>query len=687
MSIKSYIYIATLAILTSCSDDMTSPTYTVGEAINAITLRAGINEGGEGVHTRAGAEDHHTTPGHVNFTDGTKLRLRVDGTWTGHAPEAVSKTTTATTGDKTGRDNWHNVVNFEEAEEIYWDDYGTADPANASTGRTTGLTIYGVAINGETTAPTVSNWTALAWALSADQSTGSVWGKEDLLISNNIRVAPGGDSTYKFDDYVYDLKNDPDRSSNLLEFRHAMSMFTIKLTAGKGFDEGKFVKEPMVVLHGFPTSGTVNVTTSALSNAGTVTDVTTFRSTADWASTDKVDRYALVFPTRDIYSIGTGDDDYIAKINADDNIYYVTKDKLLAAMGSNTTMESGKNYILNITVDKTEIHVTATIADWIDVEAVAETPKINVTANVGEVTVDNDTKERMPSFDFYLSDVAGANATTAYAKFATATKPSEGADGATVWGFDNNLYWPNHKTHYYMRGVSPTTTTVTTGKIDVTAGDFNSVTSPSNLLVGAPVIADNTMCGNPDHTQVDMSTGGICAREGKINLTFNYMMSQVEVRLTTAASGDSKVNLTKSKVEIVGGYTTGQVDIHTKTVATTGDKAAFTVNHVDGEDDNYRHSIVVPQTFAYSAPRAEGNLRFKITIYKNGDPEQGVDDIYYTDIYPIKKKDSEDLVAPNHKWESGVHYIYNLYIEKTSIKVTATIKDWIPIEASDNVWF
>lgn len=666
-----------LSFLTACSSEETTPTYTVGEADNAIVLNAGFSEKAQ---TRAGSEDNHGN--HLKLDEGIKLSLKVDGTWTGKTSltlahgsvtdSKVEQTTTATIGTETATNSKHNNVVFTTTEQLYWDDYGTADPANATTGRTEGLTIYGAAVNDKNVAaPSITSWTAQEWTVNADQTTG--WTNKDFIISNNVK-ATGADGTYKFADRA---------SGKLLEFRHAMSMITVKLTAGAGFVDGKFVKEPTVVLHGFPTSGKVNITDGSLSNAGTVTDVTTFRSKTTWASTGNVERSALVFPTRNISTIGTAEDDYIAKINADDNIYYVTKDKLLAAMGSATTMESGKNYILQITVNKTGIVVTATIVDWIDVEAEAETPLINVTGNVGDVTVDNNTKQRMESFGFYLSDAAGTSATTAYTKAATATKPTEGADGTTLWPFvdeDSNptkLYWPNHQIHYFMRGVSPATTTVTSGKIAVTAGDYDNTSFPSNLLVGAPVIAENTMCGNTDHTQVDMSEKGICAREGKINLTFNYMMSQVEVHLASEA-GTSHVNLENAKVEIVGGYTDGSVDIHTKTVATSGSVADFTLNHVGTENDDYRHSIVVPQNLTT-------NLKFKVTIYKSGSTTE-VDDIYYATIKDIQVTENGTKKSIT-KWESGKHYVYTLNLKKTEINVTATITDWITVTASDNVWF
>lgn len=681
--IKKHNITATLALaafLTACSSEETTPTYTVGEADNAIVLKAGITEGGAGVATRA-AEDHHTTPGHLNFTSSTGLALQVSGTWIGKTDDKVTQTTTGTTGNKTGADNLHNEVSMNP--QLYWDDYGTADPGN-NAGRTKGLTIYGAAVNGEA-APTVTNFTALSWTLNNDQSTN--WAKKDLLISNNVK--DGADGCYKFD-YKADGK--------LLEFTHAMSKVTINLIADEGFPTtgvgnttNKFQTTPDVYLtrnenggslaEWAYTTGTVNVTDGTISSQATPEVITTkTNSTSD--ATYTVVKDALIMPGS---CFGTADTDIIAKINADGNIYYVTAKEIRKAITTKfgTTdadrfnAKPGYNYILKIKVKKTKIEVTATIVDWIDVEAEAETPLINVTGNVGEATADDNTKDRMNSFDFYLSDAAGASAATAYTKAATAAKPTGGADGTTIWPFDTPLYWPNHKTHYYMRGVSPATTAVNDGKIAVTADDYDNTSFPSNLLVGAPVIAENTMCGNKDHTQVDMSEKGICAREGKINLTFNYMMSQIEVHLASEA-GDSQVNLENAKVEIVGGYTAGSVDIHTKTVTTSGSVADFTLNHVGTEDANYRHSIVVPQNLTT-------DLKFKVTIYKGSTTV--VDDIYYATIKDIQVTENGGTKKSITKWDSGKHYVYTLNLKKTEINVTATITDWITVTASDNVWF
>lgn len=722
MTLQHNIYaaIASLGLLASCSSDIFAPAYTVGEADNAIVLHAGISEGGAGVMTRATGSgvltraaggyddiDNANHAKHHTFAEGTKAALRIDGDWWKQGDDhatPISQTTTATIGAETATDSKHNTLTM--SPQRYWDDYGTADPANIDAptgtatadtgGRNKGLTIYGVAVDGKTTLPTtptnlsadVLSWNALAWNVGTPEGTPLAlsqtdgWSDYDLLVSNNVKDG-GLDGTYKFDEKS---------SGKLLEFTHAMTKVTVNLTAGEGFPgyttapaNAKFQAAPTVTLLGFNYTGTVNVETKT-STPTTTTNITAYRDAgADWADggQHQTQFTALVFPGN-TFSDATD----ILKIVADGNTYYVNATKINAVnTEASNTFEQGKNYIFNIIISKTDIVVTATVKNWIDVEADTETPKINVTANVGAVSVDENTKQRMPSFDFYLSDAAGGSASTAYTKSATATAPTEGADGATAWTFNTPLYWPNHTTHYLMRGVSPTSTTVAAGKIAVAADDYSAeATAAGNLLVGAPVITSGTMCGNTDHTQVDMASGGICAREGKINLTFDYMMSQLEVHLTTSSDA-AAVNLTKAKVEVVGGYTIGEVDIHAKTTTATGAMTDFTVNYITGEDDNYRHSFVVPQTLSYTAPRATSNLRFKVTIYKDGDPEHGIDDIYYADIKPIQVSIAGGEKQSITEWQHGKHYIYVLDINKTAINTTATITDWVTVTASDTVWF
>ena len=181
-----------------------------------IELSAGIVESPSKATTRTFEEDHQA------LTQNTQLALQISGTWTGHDPVNVVHTTTATVGSETSSGSRINSLTCSPI--IYWEDYGSADVANAETGRAAGLTIYGAAVNGKTTAPTVSNYSALSWTLPADQTvSGSYPADKDLLISNNVK---GVGNTYLFADRA---------SGKLLEFTHALSKITVNLKAGNGF--------------------------------------------------------------------------------------------------------------------------------------------------------------------------------------------------------------------------------------------------------------------------------------------------------------------------------------------------------------------------------------------------------------------------------------------------------------------
>ena len=728
MKIKKYIYIAAAAILSSCqSEEIIRYVYSVGEADNTIQLSAGISDGHSGVMTRAGAEDHHTTPGHMNFINGTKLTLRVDGTWTGHDPVSITKTTTATIGAETGTDSKHNTVTFTDAEKLYWDDYGTADPANASTGRTTGLTIYGVAVDGATTAPSVSDWTSLSWTLEANQTSG--WAAKDLLTSNNVQTENttlpyATDGTYKFTDR---------NTGKLLEFTHAMTKITVNLKAGEGFVNAKFVNKPTVTLLQFYYTGKYDVvsktpaaTTDSKTNINahlaqvkTVSTAEWSDAPATWASSNMAKFDALVFPGNQFTATIADDANMtptsstdILELNADGNVLKVTSAQLVKAIAGtsttgtpvNSTLEQGKNYILNITVNKTDIEVTATIKDWEDVETENVTPKINVNEVYGHPTQDGHPAFQK-KFDLYRS-------TSIEGSFLGTDDHSVVSYADSKYTMSPQLYWPNHNTHYFFRGVwplvgskdneeaqlGPTSTQVESNAIVISNATYKKGYYPSDLMIGRPLNTDDK---TPDETckvAGHSSAAGICATEGNVHINFRYVMSQVEVHLETATGSPTPANaveLTNAKVEIINGYTTGKVSLGefnsdgSFKITVLSEKADFTLAHVDGENGNYRHSAIVPQILTYSTDVAqkENNLRFKITIYKNGETSQGIDDIYYADVEPILKSDKSGKVAPNGKWESGVHYIYNLMLTKTEIKVTATITDWVTVNASEDVWF
>lgn len=735
-----YLYIAAFTFLIACSSE--ERIQTTDHTSGPIELSAGIVESPSKATTRGLFEDTHQA-----LTVGTQLALQISGTWTGHDPSPVIQTTTATVGAETPSGSRKNSITCNPVR--YWDEYGSADPDNATTGRTEGLTIYGAAVDNKATATTgvngllgVADWTAFQWTLPEDQNvSGSYPADKDLLISNNVK---GAGNTYLF---AYRT------SGKLLEFTHALSKITVKLTAGAGFDDtnsdskNDFASNPVVELTSNVANSTansnwalitgkVNITTGAVditsSGQGTPAVINMYRNGSSTSHLAIME--ALVMPGSQFTSDGA----IIARINADGNIYYVTAQKIRAAISASHasegaySTEAGKNYIIKITVNKTSIDVTATVANWTDVTAAEEAPVINVAGSFGggSGSLSKD------YFSFYRSTLLntgyGTSAGTYYTEERRAKLVSENwtlGVGVDAGWTATPLYWPNHNTHYQFRGVWPCTGTETGvvvyprvetathsatqyQVIKVSNVAYSANTFPSDLQIARPEIHDNygnidntKKCNNSDHESVSLYDVGICATEGTINLNFRYMMSRVDVNLTTSKSEDvdypATVNLNKAQVEIVNVHKTGDVKLGDREVIPTGVKSATpdpatdtfgnyilgNYSYNDGTKTATYSSAIVPQTLTYTSALHSNNVMFRITIYKNGDPSQGVDDIYYADIDPILNSAGTAKVAPNGKWESGVHYVYNLRLTKTNVQVTASLTNWSTVNADHTVWF
>ena len=631
--------------------------------------------------TRAGG----ATSAYYAMKAGTQVRLKVDGRWTGKTPEAISqKTTCKTIAAESG--SAVNALSFTEDEMLYWDDYGSGDPNN-KTNTDHGLNVLGVAVDGKATAPTIaddSQWESLPWDVVTDGE--DVLGG-DIIVSNNL-------TAYQF------VKRNDDEAKKMI-FQHPLSKLTFNLTAADGFTKGtigktsyKFEKDPTVTLTNANTlagisdaandyaltKGTVSIASAQATSDGTKATLVAGTTSITDANITVI-KQAVVYPGT---QLGADDDAVIAIVNADDNIYYIRAKEIhdaIKTFGGHTDYKTlaGYNYIINVRIKKTGIILTATVTKWVDVNSDEVHPVINVNTTVGGGS-------EMPAganvFAFYRSEAIDKG----YTNDAT---PEMEADGTVDWTNTTTLYWTSHYQHYHFRGIYPATTTVVedatdqTQYVEVANGDYDAATFPSNFVMGMPEIAAGTLCGNPDHTQVDMSIHGICAREAEINLNFRYMMGKVEVVLSSSAEGaNDHVDLSNVKVEMVNVYNKGHILLKDRSAVVTGTAADFELPLVDATKHQYL-GIIVPQELTYTAAGAATNLRFRITV-TNADSTK---DIYYADVNPVLKKGSTTKVAPDGQWKSGTHYVYNLKVTKTEVKASASLTDWKVEEAEQEVWF
>lgn len=704
MKIKTNIItlLTALGFLASCSDDISAPAYTVGEADNAIALRAGVTEGGSGVTTRA-VPEYGEHAKHVGFAENTQIALRVDGLWTGHSPEDVKQKTVATLGAITDKHNPLNVY----TPSVFWDDYGMADPANASTGREQGLTIYGAAVDGKTSLPTTlssldnttSTWQALTWSVGTpadnviDQSGTNGWSDYDLLTSNNVvyNASPGPDNAYKFANR---------NVGKLLEFTHAMTKMTVELTAGAGFPRttadnpatAHFEAAPTVTLNGFYYTGTVNVEAKT-STPSTGSTANIKMKLSNGGATYKTTFDAMVFPGKDFQNT-----DEILTLTADGNTFTVTAAKLNAAIDAaitnkattsypasvgDHTLKQAWNYKLKITVSKTDLEIEATIVDWNEVEAQEETPKINIDQTYG-----HDGTAFANNFDFFRSTAKASG----YSNDAW-VEHTEPISGTHAYTFHDQLYWPNHQIHYFFRGVFPRVQTdsqagwipagnVTTSNISVANAGYSAGTYPSDLAIGWPKTVDGEGNENGDDetckVHTSPATQGICATEGVIKMNFKYVMSKVQFSLkSTGVEGKDKVDLSNVKVEIINGKNAGKIrfsdGLHENFVV--GDKGNYTLSKLVTPETGFSVTTldaIVPQEL-------DDNVIIRITV-TNSD---STTDVYEAQLNKLKDS-SSNLI---NEWKPGNYYKYKLDIKKTAIKVTATITDWVPVEANEDVWF
>ncbi len=630
--------------------------------------------------TRAGG----ATSAYYAMKAGTQVRLKVDGRWTGKTPEAISqKTTCKTIAAESG--SAVNALSFTEDEMLYWDDYGSGDPNN-KTNTDQGLNVLGVAVDGKATAPTIaddSQWESLPWDVVTDGE--DVLGG-DIIVSNNL-------TAYQF------AKRNDDEAKKMI-FRHPLSKLTFNLTAADGFTKGtvgktsyKFEKDPTVTLTNANTlagisdaandyaltKGTVSIASAQATSDGTKATLVAGTTSITDANITVI-KQAVVYPgTR----LGADDDAVIAIVNADDNIYYIRAKEIhdaIKTIGGHTDYKTlpGYNYIINVTVKKTGIILTASVTKWVDVDSEEVHPEINMTTKVG-----SDSHDELPAgfngFDLWLNDHDIAKD---YTNVAT---PTVNTAGEVV--FAHTLYWVHHYQHLHFRGIYPTNTVVKEDATDqhqyveVANGAYDATTFPSNFVMGLPEMAENTPCGNPDHANVYMDQEGICARKAPINLNFRYMMSQVEVMLKSSNAGDDNyVDLTHAEVELVNIGTEGHILL--------SDRSAVVTKYADEEtlhsiDSKHYHGIIVPQLFENS----KGKLKFKITVYS--DSTKTKKDVYYAEVASIKVKEkgSTASAALTDAWKSGTHYVYDLMITKTEISATASLTDWTTVEGSQEVWF
>lgn len=561
------------------------------------------------------------------------------------------------------------------------------------------------------------------------QSKTSILSKDDIAYSNNL----SGTNCLKFDD------TNKKFTTGVAEFHRAMSMFTINIVAGAGFDisadQFKFATDKNIAMNGWNKKGFLNIKTGVWSaiepgNWSKIDNTNEDREGADKGKpyNDNGKYYytllAFVIPGNNISTEAT---DNAIQFTIDGNEYKVSKNMLYNAIKDNpvncdgstaggtvksdiltegTTIKAGINYEFTFTVGKSKIqNITAQIIDW---ETVTADPQ-----NFSNARVKLQLEERGSPL---TSNVA------VYSKTDNNTGDIDDNYAAYNWksGYTNmeatytsshwttNKYWHSNKEYYHFRALMPASTEVTA---EATDGDYVTLTSKSaytDVCWGAPMKDDgeNETAGtfkwtydpvsgfdNSDHSQIYKAIG---ATDNPIKLILFHMMSDLTFNIKTTTGADKVVlkdGENKASVKIVGLSPAGKVLLgNGRVIPNAKDPDDILSIPVDWNSDNSSDTHV----YKYGAvPQDLEGVKLYITTLDNNQ--------YIVDLASIVASaanlSSNSIANPYHElvedglsvvkyvinsWYPGFKYTYNLTLKKKGITdITATVVNWETVDTDD----
>lgn len=730
--IKTLIFATALAALAACSDDVATGQFTVGDDDNLVRLSTGVQS------APSTALPSRALDGHYALQYGTAINLYVEGDWTGKTPSTIKKTPVYSAKEDTDADNI-NDISWKSGDRLYWDDFGTADPANTPN-RAKGLGILAVAIDGIQNTTIVNLGGLIDWdyfTVDCDLTTnigtfefgGKKFLKKDIIIANNLYDATETtpQKRYTFDEQKV-LGTNPAEAR--LEFQHVLSKITFNIKAGEGFEglggAQAFWTTPTVTLlarnrtNGAEnpwcfTNGSIKIKTAQAINDGTKSVVKLSDMNTDLSN---VNEAAIIYPGSDF----GGNNDVIAKINADGNIYYVTAEKIRAAIDAlvagNTSHEHynkyetlpGYNYIFKVTLNKTGINVTATISDWKEVEAAEVEPSnayisLNL-LNQGSVCKDFDIYR---CAYWYSTPITGEPSEKNYDWLTTydgpATLTEVGADGNAVsesnpfHHFKTDWYFESNMVFYHFRTVKKGTTVTPHAN-----GDYFEISSTDvesyDPHWGAPMLSTADLKYSPTEGYKSSIHYAIGATKDCINLTEMHMMSQIKVILeTTGTDAADAVKLTDASnvatVKLVKYCKDGKVELGRGLVTPSNvtDATAFAApalaSYYSEQSTTKQVSKeyifnVVPQILDRTDATGSIGIEIETTdhdVYKL----EKISTIKANSVGSSKDQTVNDYIT---RWYPGHKYTYTFRLKKTGITdVIAKITDWTTVTGSDDIWF
>jgi len=552
---------------------------------------------------------------------------------------------------------------------------------------------------------------------------------QDLCFSNNVSKQ----SNTVDNRLAFDGQNNKFTSGRMV-FHHALTQVVFKIIKGEGFGTGTGVfnftnSGENIVLTGFNTNGTLDISTGEFTSATTTNPITSLAS-----STGTGFAYVLtclMLPG----SALTSDNLNEIYFTIDDNLYHIKKSDLatalngkmvgtgsgqVSALATGSTMRPGVKYIFTMTVSKKGIDkLSASVVPWASVEAEQMTPS-NARISVSVMTNGQKQTGTDAPFDLYRSPYVNSvisdevnnytwgtgytsnkaqliESTTTAGEYTAYTNKT---DLTTKW------YWPDNKTFYHFRTVMPVNHTVTE---NTTTGDYISLTGAENytdVCWGAPFSANANNLNTPLNgeklhysttsgfdntgTTTHQISRAIGPTTDPINMMMFHMMSGVTINLTTTTGSDA-VNLNGATISLSNIHPTGTVLMGNGLVTATGTPGnvspSLTYNSTNNTSKVENYGFV-PQTL--EDVTAGNDVVLTITTADNNqyivdmkDVEFSASSISNTLIAnPYSETSPGSGNYKINRWYPNFKYTYTFQLKKTGIEtISATINDWENISA------
>lgn len=730
MNIHKILLTLPILALAACSEkdqDMTHPL--TGEDKTPLTVTALLDAGGNVAKTRAADKDfangdkllaylRHVTAT-ATTTDGKTTYSAIQSVTADQAPRLVTFTKGSTvmaayngsditpigTGVALGitSDNTKQATDLTTSPLLYWDDFSNSTSTDTDL-RTEGhylQSYYGYCYNGG--APTSGTELdtddkkaigTIGWTIQTDQTTDANMQHSDLLWSAEQTPVS----------YTHSEANiDAQRPGLIIPYTHAMSKVTINVKAGIGFANDFAFTGTALTLNSvrttctataptatlaYPTDGTGkdNVTMKPGTGTGTrsfeaiiVPSILTVGNT--FATITGMDGNKYNIPvTEDIVKVAGG---WGAQLtNATEDVNHGTaqvKPRTRAGeaqvpSGKGHQMKSGVHYLLNVTINNTEVNVSALIVDWDEVEA----------EGVGEIHFTHDIHDKgniagnlkENGFDVYksASTTFGAKATTL-----------SWIKASNVWKYKPVIYWQGG-TPEYFRALSNV-------RADIPSSPANESLSMENeldALWGTTQAHSGTYA---DATPYNFAEGAaLNPRTGDVPLQFYHAMSKITFNLVDANKYDTnplaKLNLSNATIQLTDLATGGTLNLYTGNITpssiTPGQK---TFSEDQGSVPSRMGYFAAMENGAATSYAPDYTLKdYVITPQEIGDAATVIVTLADGSVYKAQlNRCTIDLTdTPVTQWERGKHYTYTITLAKEKITFRAMIQDWEPISGSGN---